>query len=216
MNTNSVGEDPKKEEHNNIEKASQSQKEANIKEKVKVKNKKPSKYAWPIKAGVLTLALSLTFGILSEMILSDTNMIIAIIVILVLMVLSIVFDIIGVAFACCPLEPILAMASRKVKGSKEAISLVRNGDVVSSVCSDIIGDICGILSGAAGTAVAAKFIMGQTGSVAILIASVVSAIIAAFTVFGKAMCKKLAIDRSVSIVSFVGRVLGVFTRNKNK
>ncbi len=199
-NSNPSGENPKK--------------EINEKQKVKTKNKKPFKYAWPIKAGILTLALSLSFGILSQLILSDTGMIVAIIVIIVFVAMSIVFDIIGVAFACCPLEPILAMASRKVKGSKRAIALVRRGDIVASVCSDIIGDICGILSGAAGAAVAAQFIMGKTGSIEILIASVVSAIIAALTVFGKAMCKRLAMDRSVSIVSFVGKCLSLFSKNK--
>lgn len=198
MENNSGGESPNKQKN----------------KKVTVKNKKPFKYAWPIKVGLLTLALALMFGVLSEVTLSDANIIVAIIVIIILVGISILFDSIGVAFACCPIEPILAMASRKVKGSKAAISLVRNGDKVSSVCSDIIGDICGILSGAAGTAVAAKFIMGQTGSVAILIASVISAVIAAITVFGKAMCKKLAIDKSVSIVSFVGKVLSVFSKNK--
>jgi len=42
----------------------------------------------------------------------------------------------------------------------------------------------------------------------------VSAIISALTVLGKAMFKKLAIDKSVSIVAFVGRVLSVFIKNK--
>lgn len=184
------------------------------KDKTTTKNKKPFKYAWPIKAGVLTLMLALMFGILSEVLLSNASMVIAIVVIVVLMAISIVFDVIGVAFACCPLEPILAMASRKVKGSKAAISMVRRGDVLSSVCSDIIGDMCGILSGAAGATVAAKFIMSQTGAVAIIIASVVSAVITALTVFGKAMCKRLATEKSVTIVSLVGKVLSVFSKNK--
>jgi len=184
------------------------------KEKVTTKNKKPFKYAWPIKAGILTLMLALMFGILSEVLLSNASIVIAIIVIVFLMAISIVFDVIGVAFACCPLEPILSMASRKVKGSKAAIAMVRRGDIVSSVCSDIIGDMCGILSGAAGAAVAAKIIMSQTGAVAVIIASVVSAVITALTVFGKAMCKRLAVEKCVPIVSFVSKLLSIFSKNK--
>lgn len=197
-NSNSSGENPKLTKN----------------QKVTTKNKKPSRWAWPLKIGVLTLALALMFGVLSEVLLSDANIIITVLVVVVLLAISIIFDAIGVAFACCSIEPILAMASRKVKGSKAAIVLVRNGDKVSSVCSDVIGDVCGILSGAAGAAIAVTIIANQTGAVAIIIASVVSAVISALTVFGKAMFKKLAIDKSVSIVAFVGRVLSVFIKNK--
>lgn len=184
------------------------------KDKVTTKTKKPFKYAWPIKAGILTLMLALMFGILSEVTLSNASIVLAIVVIVILMAISIVFDVVGVAFACCPLEPILSMASRKVKGSKAAIAMVRRGDIVSSVCSDIIGDMCGILSGAAGAAVAAKLIMSQTGAVAVIIASVVSAVITALTVFGKAMCKRLAVEKCVPIVSFVSKALSIFSKNK--
>lgn len=177
-------------------------------------NKKIFVWAWPIKIGILTLALALMFGVLSEVLLSDANIVITILVVVVLLAISIIFDIIGVAFACCSLEPILAMASRKVKGSKAAIALVRNGDKVSSVCSDIIGDICGILSGAAGASIALTIIADQTGAVAIIIASVVSAVISALTVFGKSMFKKLAISKSVPIVAFVGRVVSIFVKTK--
>ena len=183
-------------------------------QKVSTKNKKPSKYSWPIKVGVLTLALALGFGVLSEVMLSDAGIVLAILVIIIFLAISIVFDTVGVAFACCSLEPILAMASRKVKGSKLAIGLVRNGDRVSSICSDVIGDICGILSGAAGAVVAAKFIGSLTGSYAIIIATVVSAVIAALTVFGKSMFKRVAIEKSVSIVIFVSKILSVFSKNK--
>ncbi len=198
MENNSSGENPK-----NLKK-----------EKVTTKNKKPSSFIWPIKVGILTLALALMFSVLSEVLLSDANIVVTVLVVVVLLAISIIFDIIGVAFACCPIEPILAMASRKVKGSKAAISLVRNGDKVSSVCSDVIGDICGILSGAAGAAIALTIIANQTGAVAIIIASVVSAVISALTVFGKASFKKLAIDKSVSIVAFVGKILSIFSKNK--
>ena len=183
-------------------------------QKATVKSKKNIVWLWPIKIGVLTLSLALMFGVLAEYLLAGANIIVPIIVVVLLLVISIVFDVIGVAFACCSIEPILAMASRKVKGSRAAISLVRNGDKVSSVCSDVIGDMCGILSGAAGAAIAVTIIAGQTGAVAIIIASVVSAVISALTVFGKAMFKKLAVNKSVAIVAFVGKVLSIFSKNK--
>ena len=187
---------------------------ATNKKKVSTKNKKQFKYAWPIKVGVLTLALALMFSILSEMLLTDANIIITLVVIVVLLAISIIFDMLGVAFAACPLEPLISMASRKVKGSKRALNMVKNADKVSSFCSDVIGDICGILSGAAGASITAKLILNASGSKAIIIASVVSATISALTVFGKAMFKKVAIDKSVSIVSIVGKCLSIFSKKQ--
>ena len=189
-------------------------KESSKKQKVSVKNKKQFKYAWPIKVGVLTLALALMFSILSEMLLTDANIIITLVVIVVLLVISIVFDMIGVAFAACPLEPLISMSSRKIKGSKRALNMVKNADKVSSFCSDVIGDICGILSGAAGASITAKLIMNASDSKAVIIAAVVSAVISALTVFGKAMFKKVAIDKSVNIVSLVGKCLSIFSRKQ--
>ncbi len=190
------------------------QKDTLKKQKVASKTKKPFKYAWPIKVGILTLALALMFGVLSEMLLTDANIIITLLVIVALLVISIIFDMIGVAFAACPIEPLMSMASRKVKGSKRALNMAKNADKVSSFCSDVIGDICGILSGAAGAAITAKLVMNASGSKEVLIASIVSAIISALTVFGKAMFKKVAIEKSVNIVSLVGKILSVFSRKQ--
>ena len=184
------------------------------KQKTNTKSKKPFKYAWPIKVGILTLALALMFGVLSELMLSDTGIIISLIVLILLLAVSIVFDMVGMAFASCPVEPLISMSSKKIKGSKQALNMVKNADKVASFCSDVIGDICGILSGAAGSAIAVKIIAGATGSKAVIIASVVSALISAAMVFGKAMFKKLAVDKSVNIVAFVGKILSVFSRKK--
>ncbi len=180
--------------------------------KVKAKSKKPSVWIWPIKIFVLALALSIAFGVLSEVVLNKTGLIVSIVLILFLLAISIVFDMIGVAFTSTSIEPLYAMASRKVKGSKAAIALAKNADKVASLCCDVIGDICGILSGAAGAAIATRLIMNASTSQAVLIATSVSAVIAALTVFGKAMCKNIAISKSTQIVCFVGRILNPFIK----
>lgn len=45
------------------------------------------------------------------------------------------------------------MASEKVTGAREAIVIVRNADRFATFCNDVIGDISGIISGAASTLV---------------------------------------------------------------
>ena len=47
------------------------------------------------------------------------------------------------------------MASRKVKGASVAVKLKKSADKTSSFCCDVIGDICGVISGAAGTTICA-------------------------------------------------------------
>ena len=41
-----------------------------------------------------------------------------------------------------------AKATKKVKGSKDSLKLIKNAPRVANICADVIGDICGVLSGA--------------------------------------------------------------------
>ena len=65
----------------------------------------------------------------------------------------------------------------------------------SSFCCDVIGDICGIVSGAAGITIANQ--MSTLTGISLLICSLfVSAIIASLTIGGKAIGKSIAINNS--------------------
>lgn len=182
-----------------------------------VKKKKQSKWAWPIKILVITLFLSLAISVASEFILGNAGIMISIIIILLLWVFGVVSDMIGVAAASSSIEPFNAMCSRKVRGAKEGRALVKNAEKVSSICNDVVGDICGIISGAAGSVIAGKLILeNMTKSVGILIAASISALIAGLTIFGKAAMKKFALDNSTKVVLSVGKLLSIFTRNSKK
>lgn len=185
-------------------------------QKVKIKSKAMAFWGWPIKIFVLALSLSMFFGVLSEFMLSGAGLFVSIVIIFILLCVSILFDMVGVAFTSCDIEPFYAMASKKVRGSKVAIKLLRNAEKVSSLCCDVIGDICGILSGAAGAAITAKLILSHTGSLMVIIATIVSASIAALTVFGKAIFKNIAINQATKVVLTTSRVVGVFMRQDKK
>ena len=161
--------------------------------------------------------MSLSFSILSEFALSGAGIAIAIVVIVVFIMIAILTDMIGVAVTAASIEPFRAMAAKKVRGAKESIKLIQNADRVSSVISDVVGDICGILSGAAGATVAASIIFSPSSSfIEILIASLVSAVIASLTIFGKAFCKKYAISHSEKIVLILGKFVSLFHFQKKK
>ena len=173
--------------------------------------KKPQKRnTWFVKALFLTLILSFTFSLISELVIGNAPLAVAYLLIVLLVVIAVVTDMIGTAAAACDIEPFLAMSARKVKGSKMAVRLVKNAEKVSSVCADIIGDICGIVSGACGSAIVVKqFVDGTSIFVSVLF----SAVIAAITVSGKAFGKTYAMTNSNKIIFAVARVLSVFKKN---
>lgn len=91
---------------------------------------------------------------------------------------------------------------------------MRNAPKVSSFCNDVVGDICSVVSGAAGTAIVYKlFINSKNIS---LYEVVLGALIAAFTVGGKAFAKNIGINNANYIVYKVGRTLSFFQSMKKK
>lgn len=180
--------------------------------KNKQKNSKNKLWIWPVKILLLAVFLSFAFSLISEMVLTKAHIAIAVIVILIFIALSIFFDMLGLAVASSNMENFTAMAARKVKGSKQAIILIKNADKVNSICADVIGDVCGILSGAGGASIVAKIAIEASGEfVPVLIASLVSAIIAGLTIGGKASFKAFAIKHGNSITLKFAKFINFFT-----
>lgn len=185
------------------------------KNKKTVKKLGQSFWSWPIKIFLLAFALSLFFGITSEFLLSGAGVIVSILLILILIAVAVITDMIGVAVTACKVEPFTAMAARKVSGAKESLLLIKNSEKVSSLCNDVIGDVCGILSGAAGASITLKIILNNPNdSIKIIIASLISALIAGLTIFGKALGKKYAITNGDKIIIKLGKLLTLFSKKE--
>lgn len=185
--------------------------------KIKKDKKEPSKKKlsgatlWTIKITVVTLILGLFFSFISELTSSYAHVSITILLLILLIAISIIFDAIGIAATSCDLAPLLAMASRKVPGSKKAISLVKNAEKVSNICCDVIGDICGIISGACTVAIIAKLVIDST-TLNYWLSIALSSVVGAVTVGGKSFFKTVAMKNSKEILLFVSRVLSVFSK----
>ena len=161
----------------------------------------------------MAISLSLSFSLLSELVLDGSVLVVAIIVILVFIAIAIITDMLGLAVASANIEDFNAMAARKVKGSKQAITLVKSADKVSSILNDVIGDVCGILSGAAGVSIVAKIAIDNAGSfMSILVPSLIAAIIAGLTIAGKALFKGIAIKYADKITLQFAKFINIFTR----
>ena len=173
------------------------------------KNKKEQR--WIFLITLLAFIISFCLSLISELIIPNTFLVINIILVLLFILLGIVFDIIGVAVTTALEKSFHSMASRKLNGAKTAISFINNKEKVSSFCNDVIGDICGVLSGSAGLAIALK--VQEVLEIDLLICTVmITSVISALTIGGKALGKKVAVNNSNKIVYTVTKILGVFKK----
>ncbi len=155
-----------------------------------------------------TFVLATAFTFLSDGVLRSTTVYLAALVLVVIILVGIVFDIIGLATATASHVTLNAMAAKRVPGARQALRLVRNAPRVAAICNDLVGDIAGTVSGAAGTAIVFRTGLARVGEGAGGIWTVlVVALIAAVTVGGKTLGKNLAIERAGDIVFRVGRML---------
>lgn len=186
-----------------------------IKEEIKkTKKKSKSNYKWVILVTIIAFTMSMIFSALSDVILKNVTVMISLFILIFFIILGVVFDIIGVAVTAADEKPFHSMSTRKMKVGFIAVKLKRNADKVSSMCNDVIGDVCGILSGSAGAMIAAN--LTDRISTFIPITLIITGLVAAFTIGGKALCKNYAMSKSDIILYRVSNVIGFFYKSKKK
>lgn len=172
------------------------------------------KNSWIYQVFLWTFVLSILFSYVTNFISFNSSTIITAIIILIVIVVGIIFDMMGTAALTSKESTFHAMGAKKINGAKVAIKLIRNNVKVSSICNDIVGDICGIVSGGLG-AVLAIDIASQFGWQITLITMIVSAIISALTVGGKAIFKSVAYKNCDKILFSLSKTLSIFTKNRH-
>lgn len=176
-----------------------------------VKNRKLVDYKWIITVTLLAFFISLIFSLFSESVIPNANSVVAITIILLFIGIGIMFDMVGIAITVADIKTFNSMASKQVKGAKLAIKLIKNSEKASSFCNDVIGDICGIISGSAGVALA-NIIATNFNFNLLIVSLLITAIIAALTIGGKAMGKATAINKSTLILFRFSQVIANFYR----
>ncbi|MBR0472679.1 MAG: hypothetical protein IJI98_08310 [Methanosphaera sp.] len=152
----------------------------------------------------MSLAVTIAFD--------NVTLAVSIIVTFLFILLGILFDIIGVAVTSGDAVAFHSMSARKVRGGRIGVILMKNASKVSSICCDVVGDICGIISGAAGVTIVA-LLVSKTNINPLLISLIVTSLISSLTIGGKALGKNLAINKSTEVVTFVAKALSIFTKN---
>jgi len=167
------------------------------------------RYKWILIVTILSFIITIIFSVLSDIILSKTGLIIGIITIFVFILIGVLFDIIGLAAASATDRSFHAMASKKVKSTNTAKKLIKNSSKVSSICNDVIGDICNIMSGTATVVVVNNITLNYNLNHTIVLLLVTS-IVAALTIGLKAYGKDIALKNKDYIIMKISDIL-----NKN-
>lgn len=155
------------------------------------------------------LAFGISFGMSfpTQALSSRLGIVPAVAAILTVVAVGVAFDIVGVAAAAAPEAPFHARAAKKKPGARQALWLVRNADKVNNFCTDVIGDICGTLSGAASSTLVVRLVTMYPRAGDLLPQVLVVSGVAALTIGAKAACKGLAIRRSQEIITWTGQLL---------
>ena len=162
-------------------------KEKTKKEKVDVK--------WIITVVIVTFIISFGLSFIANFTIPNLSLIFGVLITLIFIFIGILFDIIGVSVTSADEKVFHSMASRKVKGASVAVKLKKNADKTSSFCCDVIGDICGVISGASGTTICALLVSKYDTNL-LLTGLIIAAVISSLTIGGKAIGKSFAINKS--------------------
>ncbi len=159
---------------------------------------------WALKTFVLSIFLSIFFSVVSQSIFPNLPVFLSLFVILFFMCISVIFDMIGVAVTTLTTERLEKDSGKR--GYQTAKKLCNNREKVSSFCGDVVGDICGILSGAGGVSLVLSMHI-QEASLYFLATCLISSLIAGLTIFGKAILKGYAVENCEKVVLFTGKIV---------
>ncbi|QIA27100.1 hypothetical protein DYI95_005815 [Thermaerobacter sp. PB12/4term] len=158
--------------------------------------------------GLLTFVIALVTSPLSESAVRALNLPLAVLIVVVIVALGVLFDIIGVAATAAGEAPFHAMAAKRKPGARAALGLVRHADRVAAFANDVVGDVAGTLSGAAGAAVALRLGQWLDGlGTHLVVAPLVLALVAGIMVGSKAAGKGFALREHQRILLTLGTLL---------
>lgn len=188
------------------------------KKEVKLKRKlikKTKGNSWIFYVTIISFVLSALLIMITSKTLKDVSIATAFILLYIIILIGIIFDTIGISVASANIATFHSMASKKMYGAKKAIWLVKNADKVSSFCNDVIGDICGVISGAASALIIVTLFSNISTNGISWPNLIMSGVVASTTVGGKAIGKKIAVNNGEKIVYKTGVVIQFFIGGKD-
>ena len=164
---------------------------------------------WVLKISVIAFCISVVLGVISSYI-DKLNICFAFAILIVFISFGVIFDFIGLAVATADEKTFHSMSARKIPAGKKAVSLIKNAEKVSSFCNDVIGDICGVISGATGAVIAVRLFTTSDNTLHFVGNLLLTAAISTFTIGSKAALKGIGIRYSNDVVRIVAGILCFF------
>jgi hypothetical protein len=163
---------------------------------------------WVATTTLLTFVLAVLLSVTTQVLFGLVESIIAALLVLLAIVFTgIMFDMIGIAATAADEVPLLAKAAKKVTGAREALYLVRNAGQVANFCNDVVGDIANIVSGVLAAFLVLRLVVAGIVAESPAVSIVITGLISALTVGGKALGKAVAIERSTDILLWSAKAL---------
>lgn len=186
----------------------------NLVEQTKKREKKKKETVekkWLLKIVLIAFMISFLLSFAADSTIPNLSLFIGILLTLLFIMIGICFDIVGVSVTAADESVFHSMNSRKVKGASLAVLFKKNADKVSTFCCDVIGDVCGVVSGAAGTTIATILVTRYHTNL-LLTGLIVTSIISSLTIGGKAIGKSLAINKGNIILYEFSKIVSWFVR----
>lgn len=180
----------------------------------KERSKRRARRLWTMFAFLFSFVMTALLSLLSDEALKGLPVWAALAVLLIFIFIGIVFDMIGVAVTTAQPSSFNAMAAKKNPVGKKAVWLIANAEKVSSFCCDIVGDICGVVSGATAATISLVIVINLEPTAALWFSLCFTALVSSITVGGKALGKRLSIEKNTNITLLVARALCIFKKKK--
>ncbi len=184
----------------------------NLVEQTKKKEKKHKEQIdkkWIIKIVIIAFIISFILSFVANTTIPNLSLWLGIVITLLFIMIGVCLDIVGVSVTTADESVFHSMNSRKVKGANIAVKFKKSADKVSSFCCDVIADVCGVVSGAAGTTIAVSLVE-QYHTNPLITGLVITAIISSLTIGGKAIGKSLAVNKGNIILYEFAKIVSYF------
>ena len=167
---------------------------------------------WVIKITIITFAIAVLCSFLSQWA-SKSGTLIAVTLLISLIAISIFFDGLGVSVTRCSRQDLVNYCKNyNCNTIIIAYNILENAEKVNNICSDVVGDMCGILSGACGITIVVNLCKGSLHEY--LFSVLLSSLVAAITVGGKAFMKGIALSHCAKLVMLTSKILNCITPRK--
>lgn len=176
--------------------------------------KKRRKARWVIIITIWAFFLAIAFGFIAQYFLNEIeSLTVSFSILLTVVVIGIIFDLVGTAAAAAKIGPMNSKAACKVPGARRGVYLVKNAEQVANFCNDVAGDISGVVSGTLAALIVFRLAFTIPHDQAeFYLGIVLTALVAAVTVGGKAWGKIIAINNSTEVILLAGIIIDRFER----